>query len=57
MRRPIDGRRSIEPGGTLVAWAEEAHDVARDVASAIPLNHVLGEAYLNAVMPALELQL
>jgi len=44
-------------GGTPVAWAEEAHDVARDVACPIPANHVLGQAYLDAAMPALQLQL
>ncbi len=47
----------VRPGGTPVTWAEEAHDVARDVAYPIPAGHVLGQAYVNAAMPALRLQL
>jgi hypothetical protein len=47
----------VKPGGTPVAWAEEAHDAARDVAYPIPADHVLGQAYLDAAMPALQLQL
>jgi hypothetical protein len=48
---------SVTAAGTPVAWAEEAHDVARDVAYRIPPDHVLGQAYLDAAMPALKLQL
>jgi hypothetical protein len=47
----------VKPSGTPVTWAEEAHDVARDVAYPIPADHVLGQAYLDAAMPALQLQL
>jgi hypothetical protein len=47
----------VKPGGTLVEWAEESHDVARDVAYKIPQDHVLDQDYLDAAMPALELQL
>ena len=48
---------NVTPGGTLVAWAEEARDVARDVTYPIPADHGLGQAYLDAAMPALQLQL
>lgn len=48
---------SVEPGGTPVDWAEEAHDVARDVAYAIPPNRALSYAYLNAAIPSLKVQL
>ncbi len=50
-------RLPVTTAGTPVAWAEESHDVARDVAYAIPPDHILGQAYLDAAMPALKLQL
>jgi hypothetical protein len=48
---------NVGRGGTPVAWAEEAHDVARDVAYVVPADHVLDQAYLDSAIPALELQL
>jgi nuclease S1 len=44
-------------GGTPIAWAEEAHDVAAKIVYAIPADHMLGRTYLDASLPVLKLQL
>ena len=48
---------TVSAGGTPAAWAEETRDVARDVAYRVPEDRILGQAYLDASLPALRLQL
>lgn len=47
----------VSARGTPVAWAEEAHRVAATNVYDIPRNRVLGQAYVDASVPALRLQL
>jgi nuclease S1 len=47
----------VQPGGSPIAWAEEARDVAARSAYAIPPDRVLNRDYLEASLQVLRLQL
>jgi hypothetical protein len=44
-------------GGSFVDWAEGTHKAAQTVWNLLPANHVLDDAYYQAVQPILDKQL
>jgi hypothetical protein len=48
---------TVSAEGTPIQWAEEAHDLARDVAYRLPADKVLGQDYVDLARPVVELQL
>jgi nuclease S1 len=47
----------VQPGGSPIAWAEEARDVAATAVYRMPADRVLSSDYLEASLPVLRLQL
>jgi hypothetical protein len=50
-------KTAVQPGGSPVAWAEEARDVAATAVYAMPTDRVLSRDYFEASLTVLRLQL